>query len=132
MISHRTRRNALLCGNLAAACILGATVVPAAPTHGAGPAPAVAPPEKTMSDFPGLRPLVAAHRAEQEKMTRLWRSIKEGNRDDAVKAEYKAQQERTMAASNKVSDFIARDNWSAEDKATMQRLWAAELEKPFE
>jgi hypothetical protein len=138
MTIDRTRRNAVVCAILAPlASVPGFTGGPSAAVAGipvirVAPSARVAVPEKTMSDFPGLKPLVAAHRDEQVKMVRLWRTIKEGKGDEKTAAEYKAQQERVGKASEKVANFIARDKWSAEDQAEMQRLWAAELEKPVE
>jgi hypothetical protein len=135
MISHRTRRNTVVCAILAAMPMPAALAGRPLAHDGGTAAPAVAVaavPDRSISDFPGLKPLVAAHRDEQVKMVKLWRTIKEGKGDDKTAAEYKAQQDRVGKASEKVSDFIARDKWSAEDRIEMQRLWSAELEKPVE
>jgi hypothetical protein len=89
-------------------------------------------PEKQLSDYPGLKSLVAKHCEVQREMVKLWRTLKEGKGDDKVAADYKAAQERVAKASEKVSEFISRDKWSDADRAEMQRLWAAELEKSVE
>lgn len=93
--------------------------------------PAVALPQDT-ARYPGLMPLVNAHRAEQVKMVKLWKTIKEGKGTDKTPEEYKDAQIRVQKASNKVDEYIANDKWSVEDRIAMQKLWAAELEKPIE
>jgi len=103
--------------------------MPAAPQD--APAAKEAPRRADRSKYAGITSLIEAHRAAQVKMVKLWRTIKDKG-DEKTAAEYKAQQERVGKASEKVANFIARDKWSAEDQAEMQRLWAAELEKPVE
>lgn len=92
---------------------------------------AAAAPQQAKS-YPGLMPLVSAHRAEQVKMVKLWQTIKSGNGDEKTAEKYKEAQERTAKASAKVSEYIEDEKWSVEDRLAMQKLWAAELEKPVE
>lgn len=103
----------------------------AADHAGPGGALAAAPAQQAKS-YPGLMPLVSAHRAEQVKMVKLWQKIKSGQGDDKTAEDYKEAQARTAKASAKVSDYIEDDKWSVEDRLAMQKLWAAELEKPIE
>lgn len=99
----------------------------------AAPAVAVAAvPDRSISDFPGLKPLVAAHRDEQVKMVKLWRTIKEGQGDDKTSKDYQEAQLAVQKASNKVTQFINREQWSEADRAELNKMWAEALEKPID
>ena len=114
--------------------VASAVAVPAGTfrNSGAVASPATAALPQDAARYPGLMPLVNAHRAEQVKMVKLWKTIKDGKGTDKTPEEYKEAQIRVQKASNKVDEYIANDKWSVEDRVAMHKVWAAELEKPIE
>ena len=86
-------------------------------------------PAQDASKYSGLLPLVKAHKEAQDKMVKLWQSIKAGDNSESTRAAYKAAQEVSQKAANKVTKFIEQERWSQEDREAMNKIWSRELEK---
>jgi hypothetical protein len=82
--------------------------------------------------YAGITSLIREHREKQTAMVKLWREIKKGNTDEKTRDQYKDAQLASQKASNKVSEFIARERWNDADRAAMNKMWADELAKPIE
>jgi hypothetical protein len=115
------------------------SVIFAAPAFAQDPAPKQdapkqdAPPTKSdTSKYAGITSLIREHREKQTAMVKLWREIKKGNADEKTRDQYKEAQLASQKASNKVSEFIARERWTDADRAAMNKMWADELAKPTE
>jgi hypothetical protein len=115
------------------------SVIFAAPAFAQDPAPKQdapkqdAPPTKSdTSKYAGITSLIREHREKQTAMVKLWREIKKGNTDEKTRDQYKDAQLAAQKASNKVSEFIARERWTDADRAAMNKMWADELAKPTE
>lgn len=94
----------------------------------AGPAVPAAPAQDA-SKYSGFLPLVKAHKEAQDKMVKLWQSIKAGDISEGTRAAYKAAQEVSQKAANKVTKFMEQEKWSQEDREAMNKIWSKELEK---
>lgn len=94
----------------------------------AGPAVPAAPAQDA-SKYSGFLPLVKAHKEAQDKMVKLWQSIKAGDNSEGTRAAYKAAQEVSQKAANKVTKFMEQERWSQEDREAMNKIWSKELEK---
>ena len=82
--------------------------------------------------YAAITSLIREHREKQTAMVKLWREIKKGNTDEKTRDQYKDAQLAAQKASNKVSEFIARERWTDADRAAMNKMWADELAKPTE
>lgn len=96
------------------------------------PAGQEAPKTANRSKYAGITSLIQAHRTAQVKMVKLWRTIKAGQGDDKTSKDYQEAQLAVQKASNKVTQFINREQWSQADRTEMNKMWAEELEKPIE
>jgi hypothetical protein len=108
----------------------GPASLPAAPQD--APAPKEAPKRSDRSKYAGITSLIEAHRAAQVKMVKLWRTIKAGQGDDKTSKDYQEAQLAVQKASNKVTQFINREQWSEADRAELNKMWAEALEKPID
>ena len=81
------------------------------------------------SKYSGFLPLVKAHKEAQGKMVKLWQAIKAGDNSEGTRAAYKAAQEASQKAANKVTKFMEQEKWSQEDREAMNKIWSKELEK---
>ena len=86
-------------------------------------------PAQDASKYSGFLPLVKAHKEAQDKMVKLWQSIKAGDNSEGTRAAYKAAQEVSQKAANKVTKFMEQERWSQEDREAMNKIWSKELEK---
>ncbi|MBU3684449.1 MAG: hypothetical protein FGM39_10640 [Phycisphaerales bacterium] len=110
---------------LAASCLWAAPIAAdAAPT-----VPAPAAPAQDAGKYGGFMPLVRAHKDAQDRMVALWQAIKGGDVSEKTRDDYKKAQDATQKASNKVTQFMAQERWSEEDRAAMTKIWTDELEK---
>jgi hypothetical protein len=98
------------------------------PLAPAAPATARAVPQDA-SKYSGFLPLVKAHKEAQDKMVKLWQAIKGGDNSEGTRAAYKAAQEVSQKAANKVTKFMEQEKWSQEDREAMNKIWSKELEK---
>lgn len=96
------------------------------------PAGAEPPKRSDRSKYAGINGLIEGHRDAQVKMVKLWRTIKSGQGNDKTSKDYQEAQQVTQAASNKVTQFINREQWTDADRAEMNKMWAEALEKPIE
>jgi hypothetical protein len=96
------------------------------------PAAKETPRRSDRSKYAGINGLIEAHRAAQVKMVKLWRTIKAGQGDDKTSKDYQEAQLAVQKASNKVTQFINREQWSDADRAELNKMWAEALEKPIE
>lgn len=110
---------------LAASSLWAATAATGAPSAAPVPASAL----QDAGKYGGFMPLVRAHKDAQDKMVALWQAIKGGDVSEKTRDDYKKAQDATQKASNKVTQFIAQERWSEEDRAAMTKIWTDELEK---
>ena len=110
------------------------SVIFAAPALAQDPAPKQDTPatKSDTSKYAAISSLIREHREKQTAMVKLWREIKKGNTDEKTRDQYKEAQIASQKASNKVSEFIARERWNDADRAAMNKMWADELAKPIE
>ncbi|MFM7797609.1 MAG: hypothetical protein ACKPBA_01320 [Planctomycetota bacterium] len=125
------RRNLLRIAAVSAIFALPAGLQ-AAPSAQDKPAGTEAPKRSDRSKYAGITGLVEAHRAAQVKMVKLWRTIKAGEGTEKTSKDYQEAQLAVQKASNKVTQFINREQWSDADRAEMNKMWAEALEKPIE
>lgn len=96
------------------------------------PASKDAPKRSDRSKYAGITSLIEAHRAAQVKMVKLWRTIKAGEGNEKTSKDYQEAQLAVQKASNKVTQFINREQWSEADRAELNKMWAEALEKPID